>query len=178
MRAIAAVSIILISATVSVLGQWRDPQTGKPVEETEWRKSVKGLGAELVLIDDEEAFLKEWETPESHVATVKSASKMKRGAVLSAELLFFGCGRPKGNCDATADFTVLKPDGSVYGNIRGAIAWSGPAPKPEIVVLSSAHLRMLIDPAGQLGEYTVRGTLREAHGSRQVKLTRRFDVVE
>jgi hypothetical protein len=180
MRAVATVLLMVTAAAASVLGRWQqDLQAGKPVADTEWRKSVDGLGVQLLLIDDEEAFLKEWTTtPESHVAMVKSVSRVKRGAVLTAVIVFSGCGRPNGNCDATVDFTVLGPDGSVHGDVRGAAAWSGPAPKPGIVVLSGAHLQMRIDRTRQLGEYTVHGTLRESHSKREVNLTQRFEVIE
>lgn len=177
MRAIATALIAFAAATSPALGQWRDTQTGKPLADTEWRKAVDGLGAALLVTADEEAFLKEWtNTPESRSPTVKPASKVRRGAVVTALVLFSGCGDAGGNCDAAVDFKVLNPDGSVYGDVPGNRAWSGPAPKSGIVVLSSAHLRIRIEPKDQRGEYTVIGVLREAGGKRAVSLKQQFEV--
>lgn len=176
MRTIAAILIILAASSVSA--QWYD-EVGKPLPDTEWRKSSDGLGAALLLTTEIDAFLKEWSTtPESHAPVLKPTSRAKRGDVVAALVVFFGCGSSRASCNAVVDFKVLNPDGSVYGDIPFSRAWSGPPPKPKVVTLSPAQLRIRIEPKDQLGKYTVIANFREADSGKQIRLRQEFTVTQ
>jgi hypothetical protein len=176
MRTIVAILMILVAIPVSA--QWYD-EFGKPLPDTNWRKSSDGLNAALVLTTEIDAFLEEWSTtPESHAPVLKPTSRAKRGDIVAALVVFSGCGTSKTSCNAVVDFKVLNPDGSVYGDIPFSRAWSGPSPKPRVVILSDAQLRIRIEPKDQLGKYTVLATFREADSGKQIRLRQEFTVTQ
>jgi hypothetical protein len=59
MKIIFAV-LATLAVTTSSLAQWYDLNSGKPIPDTEWRKSAQGLGAALFLTNHIESFMKEW----------------------------------------------------------------------------------------------------------------------
>jgi hypothetical protein len=179
MKSVATVLVVLWIAAGPVSAQWYDTRTGMLEPDAPWRKSIEGLGAALLLTRDIDAFLKEWDgTPSSYAPTIKTASRAKRGDTVAAIVAFTGCRGASGTCNATVDFKVLKPDGSVYADLQGARAWAGLSPKARVVVLSEAQLRIRIEPTDPLGEYIVLGTLRQLDTGRSLNLKQTFRVIE
>lgn len=177
MKAISTAFLSAVLLCSAAQAQWYDTQTRKPLPDTEWRKTSGALGAALLLTDKPDAFMKEWtETPESHMPLLKPVSVVKRGDVVAALVLFSGCGSKTSTCSAHVDFKVLKPDGSVYGDVPGNPAWSGASPKVGIVVLSKAQLRVRIEPNDPLGTYQVLATMTDTNANTSIRLKQTFQV--
>ncbi len=171
---LAAVTLVSSDA----IAQWRDTKSGAPLRDSEWRKTSGQLGAMLVVTDKAEAFVGEWtHTPEAHIPIVSTANHVRRGDVVAALLLFAGCGTQGDSCDAVVDFKVLRPDGSVYGELPGNVVYAGLAPRKEIVLLSQAHLMVRIEPTDPYGTYLVIAVLRERAAGRVLQLKQKFDVI-
>ncbi|HTS84771.1 MAG TPA: hypothetical protein VMG61_06670 [Usitatibacter sp.] len=161
----------------SVYDQWLE--SGKPIADTEWRKSDRGLGGILLLVKDANAFMRAWKAPPAwNVPAVRSAGEFRRGDTVNVVVLFSGCGRMSLECGASVAFKVTRPDGSLYGETMPLTAWSRAAVKPGTVAISDASLGIRIEPKDAPGEYVVVATLADSDSGRAVELTRRFRVVE
>lgn len=172
-------SFFLIAAIASsTSAQWYDPGTRAPVPDNEWRQQSGQLGAMLALAKNPQQFMEEWyKTPESHVPRLDMIETVKRGDVIGALVFFSGCGVEGTTCDATVDFKVLGPDGTVYGEHNGNDVWSRPAVKPAVVMLSEATLQVRIEPSDPLGVYTVLAEFRSPSAHAVFRLKQRFEVV-
>jgi hypothetical protein len=178
MRTALLLVAALILRPVGTAAQWYERETGAPVPDNEWRKTSGSLGALLVITANADEFLREWHSrPEAHAPRVRTADRVRRGQTIAALLFFSGCGIERHACLATADFKVLRPDGSGYGDLPNNRQWSGAAPAPGIVVLSQAHLSIQIEPQDPFGVYTVLVVLREPPTGRVIRLKRHFEVV-
>ena len=168
-RSIAAAVLALAGTAASA--QWMDPDTKKPMPDVDWRKTVDGLGGMLVLTRDYEAFMKEWsQTPESHTPNFRPASGAKHGDSVTAMVFFSGCAEPGKHCELVVDFKVLKPDGSVYGNVPNIAAYSANVPKTNVLMLTKATIRLTIEPKDPSGQYTIEATMRQPGTNRMMTL--------
>ena len=180
MRRLMPLLSILALLASSSYAQWYERETGAPVPDTDWRKSSSGIGAALMLTDNPRALFDEWSnTPQSHapiLPTLKSASRIKRGDIVTAVILFSGCGPEGASCGAVVDFRTLKPDHSIYGEAPNNRMWSRPAPKAGNVMLSEAYLQIRIEPVDPLGVYQVQVLVKEPRSKITLKLTQQFLV--
>src|SRR5438046_8061111 len=85
---------------------------GKPIPDTESRKSANGFGASLVVTPDEDWETK-WNTPPETVPTFREARTVKRGGVVTI-LIFFA--NPQTDSRNTAnvlcELSLLRTDAS------------------------------------------------------------------
>jgi hypothetical protein len=177
MRILFGLLVIFTLGALTANAQWFDRDTGTPQADTKWRKSVGELGLALVLTGDANSFLKEWtSTPESHAPNVPPRGTIKRGSSIWALLFFSGCAAEGKSCNAIVDFRVLRPDGSVYGEMSGNKVSAHPTPKKGIVLLSSAYLQIRIEPQDPLGTYKILAVFRQADSSPPIQLEEEFDV--
>jgi len=144
---------LMLSAGVS--GQWRDRQ-GHPLEDTASMKSNGDFGAQLIVIGDEEAFFRRWLTPSAEVR-LDTVSEVERGGSVIVPVIFSGCrADASGNCDVTADYTILRPDGSVYAESNQVEIWRNrPAPPPGLLELAVEYMKLIIEPSDPEGAYTI-----------------------
>ncbi len=179
MRIILILTTLLMLGPLEVGAQWYEHEAGAPLPDTAWRKASGDLGAMLVVSAKPEDFLREWRSsPEAYAPQAATTDRVKRGEVIAALLFFSGCGAAGGACNAVAEFKVLKPDGSVYGEFPGNKVWPHPAPKKGLVLLSEAHLEISIEPQDPSGTYTVLAVVRELPAGRVLQLRRNFEVIE
>lgn len=169
-RLIAAAILVLAGTAASA--QWIDPDTGKPMPDTDWRKTVEGLGGMLVLTKDYDAFIKDWlQSPETHSPNFRPASGANHGDSVTAMVFFSGCAEPGKHCELVVDFKVLKPDGSVYGDLPNRPAYSATVPKANVIMLTKATVRLKIEPKDPSGQYTIQATLRQPGTNRAMTLS-------
>ena len=172
------VALALLLAMNS-MGWSHDRDAAAATLDSEWSKSNGELRAALVVTAQLEEFMREWYgTPESHTPKLRLVDQVKRGEVIAALLFFSGCGEPGGNCSALADFTVLRPDGSVYSAAPGNQVWSHPVPSTRLTLLSEAYLEIRLGPGDPLGPYSVLVVFRDPDSNRVLELKRGFEVVE
>jgi len=122
-------------------------------------RSADGFSATLLLTDAPDAVLQSWSEPTGGVgAAVKTTETIERGAPIVAFVFFSGCFPDEhGDCNASADFTILRPDGSVYEKFDDRDLWRGkPAPPRGTLRLSAEYVGVVIEPGDPLGTYEIR----------------------
>jgi len=174
LRNLLSVFLILVSFT-SYAG-WRD-KNGNPVADTEWLKSSNGFGVQLLVIEDEEEFLKRWGKPTKTVQA-NTTSTTYRGETISTPIIFIGCGiDKKGNCSVSTSFKLLKPDGSIYADINRAEVWDNkPAPPNRTLGLSTDFLKIKIEQDDPFGVYTLKAIVTDKNKKITLSLTQKFTV--
>ena len=171
----AVLLLVLLMPSVAGSQWWRN---GKRIPDETWRRSQDDLGVMLLLTTETDAFVREWySTPESHVPNIRTTDRAVRGDVVSAFVLFSGCKpSPSGTCDGTVDFTVLKPDGSLYGEAKNYPLCTRKA-SVKTVQMSPEHLDIQIEPRDPLGLYTVKARVRDKLAGITLEVERRLEVV-
>lgn len=142
---------------------WRAPD-GSMTPDAPYRKTAGEYGAWIILVDDLEAFFREWEAPPGtpEIATV---SRIERGRFITAIVLFKGCEpSDSGSCDVEAGFEIIQPDGSHYAEMPLQSVWDDvPAPPANMMVMSPLYLRIRIEPGELMGEYNVIAHLKDVN---------------
>jgi hypothetical protein len=175
MRAILLVCIALF--VIDAHGQWIDHATGTVLPDTKSRKSMRHTGVSLVLTSNAASFIDEWKSsPESSAPRVPPLGQVKRGDSVGILLFFTGCGAEGPPCEAVVDYTILKPDGSVYGQVPSNRITTQTSAKPRIIYLSKAYLQIRIEPQDPLGKYRVLARFTEPSENSSVELEKEFEV--
>ena len=169
------VGFALIGCLASASAQWRD--NGRPVPDTEWRKSWGPFGVMFHLTDKPDELFAAWERPGAGVP-VSTTEVAKRGEPVVGVIFFSGCTPDAaGLCDSEAHFQVFKPDGSPYDAEEKGELWSGkPPPSEGELQLSVGAIGVLIEPQDPSGTYLVRARLLDNVSRATVELTRTFRV--
>ena len=144
-----------------------------------WTQSKNGFSAMLLLTDEPDDVLQTWDTPNAPVP-VRAISKITRGVPIVAFVFFSGC-QPDGNgmCNASADFTILRPDGSEYDSFADRDLWKGkPAPPEGMLRLSAEYVGVIIEPEDPLGEYEVQATIHDRNSGTTLQLKRTFTAIK
>ena len=138
-------------------------------------KEKNRFWAALLLSDQPEDVLRSWANPGSAVP-VHTTDTITRGVPIVAFVFFSGC-QPdeRGLCNASADFTILKPDGSVYASFSNRELWKGkPAPPEGTFRLSAEYVGAVIEPQDPLGRYEFRVSVHDLNAGTTIELTQAF----
>jgi hypothetical protein len=151
---------------------WR--KDGKPVADSDSQKARGGFGALVLLVDDTK-FFDDWKKPDApHFKSVVTAKRM---VPVHVAVIFAGPGAgPSGTADVTCDVTVLKPDGSIYGEQKGLVATRDRVPSPTMLSLADERLVVRIEPKDPSGTYTVEAVVKDNVKKVELKLKERFTV--
>lgn len=173
---IFAVGFLLSAALAH--GQWK--QGGKDLPDAPWRKSVKDFGAMLLFTDKPDAFFEAWSKPDpQYRPNISSPGQVRRGSTVVAVVVLTNCrSDDKGECNAEVDFKLLRPDGSIYGEHKGAELWQGkPAPHKGNLQLSVGNLAFGVEPDDTLGRYTLQALVRDKVANIEISLTQNIAVL-
>ena len=122
---------------------------GAPPEEGS-QAAEGGFGAMVLMTDDREGFFRAWDGPTPPNLPV--TSRADRDRPVYAMVIFYGCAAgPDGNCNVTAEFTSLRPDGRQDGETMPGGLWEGPALEGQNLRLGTAAAALVVrppDPAG------------------------------
>lgn len=175
-RAGTLVALFLI-LVANVQGQWREG--AKDVPDTAWSKHKGRFGAMLLLSDKPEEFLKGWAQPTEGVP-IQTTDTVARGVPIVAFVIFTGCEPDdKGQCNASVDFIVLKPDGSEYARFEDKDLWKHkPAVEENALQLAADYIGVVIEPDDPLGQYEVQVTTRDLNANIRLDLKQSFRVTE
>ncbi|HLX22943.1 MAG TPA: hypothetical protein VKR38_06315 [Usitatibacter sp.] len=177
MRARIAAFIVALAGTTA-WAQWIDP-AGKALPDTASRKTADGMGAMLVLTSNYNDFIKEWTgSDEKHTPQLKPVAELKRGDDATILVFFSGCAKPGERCVLTADFKVIAPNGSVYGEFKDRPAFDDAIDKAGTVMLSHAMTQMRIEPNDALGEYKVLVTMHRPSTKTSIELEQSVRVIQ
>lgn len=159
----------------SATAQWY--VNGKPTADLDFAKSVGEFRAALILTDQPKEFFDAWRKPGDPVRLYGS-NRAHRGKPIEAIVIFSNCeAGPDGLCDATVDFVVFRPDGSVYGKAENTELWlKKPPPVKNAIQFGVQTLGVTIEPDDPAGKYRVETTVRDNVRAASVRLTQVFWV--
>jgi hypothetical protein len=133
------------------------------------------LSAKLVLSDEPDELLSDWATGTPRVP-VRSTESIPRGAPIVAFVFFTGCRpNPRGLCNASVDFTILRPDGSVYESFSDRDLWKRKhAPPRGAQQMAAEYVGVVIEPDDPLGSYEVHASVHDLNAGTTLELMRTF----
>ncbi|MBX3320965.1 MAG: hypothetical protein KF890_13865 [Nitrospira sp.] len=177
-KALRFILACVLLAPLFTLAGWIDRE-GKPLPDAPDRKSIGDFGAWLVLTDKESEAFSRWDTPSEGVY-LSSRDKIERGNILTALVMFSGCGTDKnGNCDLVVKFKVVRPDGRTYADLPYQEAWvDKPVPRNKSLGMSVGYIRVIIEPGEPLGKYKVYANVRDKNLNKTIELLSVFESVE
>jgi hypothetical protein len=173
MKAINCLFLLLLLSVTPAFGQCKN--NGENAGDNPAQKSVKGFGAQLLIVEKPQEFIQEWSKPETpHINPVSVA---KRGEPLGVLVLFAGC-KPdsKGVCNAEVDYTIYKPDGSIYGEQKAQELWKLEAPPVPNIQLGRAILVLRIEKKDPAGEYKAKARVHDLNADVSFELETRLGV--
>jgi len=174
--AIVVLLCILATATAAA-GQWS--RNGQKVDDTAWRKSDGDFGAMLLVTDDYDSFVEQWEKPAApgYKPYISTTDRAARGDTVMVVILFQGCAAAEsGSCQAVVDFKVVRPDGTIYADHEGAPLWEGAVPPAGTLQLGSSQMGFQVELDDPLGEYRIVTRVRDTVSKRTLTLTRPLTV--
>ena len=173
-RLIILLFLILIAASPAY-SQWK--ANGEDKGDAPDRKAVNGFGGHLLVVENPREFIQEWLKPET--PKIKSATDVKRGDSLGAFILFAGCKQDaQGVCNSEVDYTIYKPDGSVYAERKGQPLWKEQAPPAPNIQLGRAILAFRMEADDPAGEYKVKAKVSDLNADISFELETKFRLVK
>lgn len=153
MRLVAALLLALTPPATAAAGQAGGPEP--------WEQASRdGFGVLALSTPDYDGFMQAWAGPTP--PTLPITSTAERGQRVTLMLIFHGCqAGPDGNCNITADFSILRPDGSSYGEMPGAPVWRGPAVTGQTLRLAETGPALIVEPADPAGTWTLRARVTD-----------------
>ncbi len=148
--------------------------------EREWSApELSKFSALLVLSDKPDEVLHGWRTRSSGLPD-GTTETIARGRPIVAFVYFTGCEPDAdGLCNATVDFTILRPDGSVYESFQSRELWRHkPAPPEGTLGLSAEYVGVVIEPSDPLGRYEFRVTVNDLNGGTALDLRQVFTATD
>ena len=173
MRLVTALLVSILFGVSMTTAQWK--KGDERVADTADRKSVNGFGGQLIIVENQRAFIEEWKKPETpKITPVKS---VKRNVVVGAFVFFAGC-KPdaQGVCNSEVDYFVYKPDGSIYAEQKALPLWKEQAPPTPNIQLSSAILAIRMEEKDPAGEYKVKAKVSDLNANVSFELETTFKV--
>lgn len=168
---------LILCGTSQAFGQWQ--LNGKDIGNESWRRSVNGFGAVLLLTNKPDDFFKEWSNPNAdyqpRINVTVSANRLE---TITAVILFQRCKADlKGDCDTEVDFRVLRPDGSVYAEYKGAKLLRGKqSSSVDGMQLGLEQLGFKIEADDPLGDYRIEAIVRDKLSATEVPLVQILTV--
>jgi hypothetical protein len=171
MKILCATLFLLLLAATPAVSQWKG--NNEPVGDAPDRKAVNGFGGHLIVVENPRAFIQEWMKPET--PKIKSATDVKRGDSIGAFVLFAGC-KPdsQGICKSEVDYTVYKPDGTIFAERKSLPLWDLQAPPAPIIQLGKAILAFQLRENDPEGEYRVKAKVSDLNANVSFELETKF----
>ena len=171
MKILNATLFLLLLAASPAVSQWKG--NNEFVGDAPDRKAVNGFGGHLIVVENPRAFIQEWMKPET--PKIKSATDVKRGDSIGAFVLFAGC-KPdsQGVCKSEVDYTVYKPDGTVFAERKSLPLWDLEAPPAPNIQLGKAILAFQLGQNDADGEYKVKAKVSDLNANVSFELETKF----
>ena len=163
----------LLSLSTAVLAGWTDG-SGKPLPDSDNRRSSGPLLAQLVLTADEPALRQQWEqsrTPPQ--LTIPHRTEI--GRAISSAIFFQGC-QPdsSGQCQLYVEFSLQGPDGKRIPAGNGMLWQKNPLPGR--FMLGDASVSLVFDKSDQPGNYRLHAVVLDRISQRQLQLSTPFEL--
>lgn len=159
-------------ATLSVPGQWKSDN--KRDSDSPDRKSSAGFGAHLVVLKDPQTFIQEWIKPETPKIT--PATETRPGETLGIVIFFAGCKEARDLCNSEVDYTIYRPDGSIFVERKSQPLWKEAAPPKSNIQLGRAILSFAFPKGQPLGKYRITAKVRDNNADITLNLETQLDL--
>jgi len=156
-----ALAIALATSARAQELTWKDLQ-GKPIPETEARRSKNGLGGSLLVTSDAD-WQEKWNTPAETIPEFKEAKSVGRGQRIFV-LIFFANPRldADGRANLSCDLDVTRPDGSVSTHQAGVACFQEKLlGGPYQTYVAAPVIGFVGDAADPAGTWTVQVSLKD-----------------
>lgn len=170
-----AIFLAVFLASSQSFAQWQ--VNGQEVPDEPWRRSVKRFQAMLIVTNKPDSFFQAWDkSPSPQIFTTTEA---RRGETVMAVVIFTQCQvDQKGNCNSEVDFKLLRPDGSVYAEYKGAELLKGKSGLLDYALqLGVANLGFRVEPGDPLGDYKIEAVVRDKFAGIEVPLVQVLKVL-
>ena len=174
MKIFSALLFLILMASFT-FGQTK--QDGDREKKSLNRKTLNGFGSHLIVVENPREFIQQWlksETPK-----ITSVSDIKRDEPIGAFILFAGCKQDiQGVCNSEADYTIYKPDGSVYVERKKLPLWKDKAPPAPNTQLGKAILALRFGKDEPIGEYKVKAKVSDLNANVSFEIETTFRLQE
>ena len=168
--------LVLVLYAVPSIAGWID-HDGRAIPDRQDVKSANGFGVMLVLTAHEAAFTRAWNSS-AQSPVLQTTKQVQRGKSVSAMLLFSGCKpNPAGTCNVSVTYRFSGPDGAVQ-NVGPYNMWQRAAPKPGIVQLGDAQLKLGLANNDPVGKYGVSATITDRHSGASIAVSTTLTVTD
>jgi len=165
--------LLLLATTATAQEGWKD-ERGRPVPNTDSRKSLNGFGGWLLVTPDADWRAK-WETPSTTTPRFNEAKAVSRGKKVFV-LTFFANPRLDSarSADVSCDIEIRRPNGTASTH-KGAVCFKGsPAGDPRNMYLCAPVIEFVGEPKDPAGEWVVQITVRDNIGQVSLPLKTSF----
>lgn len=153
--------VITLSWTTVHAGFWKD-SNGKPVPETEYRRTVEDFAGWLVVTSDQDWEAK-WNTPPETVPQFTEAKSVGRGKKIFV-LIFFANPKLDGEkrANITCDLKATRPDGTTSIDHQAAVCFQGHIKgSPYNMYLAAPVIGFVGEPSDPTGVWTIQTVLKD-----------------
>ena len=162
--------LVLLTAT-GTFAQWKNE--GNIAKDEPSRKAVKGFAGHLVVVKNPREFIEMWKKPET--PHFEPAEEVAFDESLGIIVLFAGCKKDeKGLCNTEVDYTVYKPDGSIFAERMKKPLWKELAPPKNNTQLGRAILAFKAVKSIPAGEYKVKAKVSDLNADISFELETQF----
>lgn len=173
MRSIAFLLATLLP--LAACAAWVDGN-GKPLPDTESKRSAGELGVMILLTDDEPQLRRTWSSSKTPPSP-SSTESTRPGSSVSAVLVFHGCAaNAREVCDLEADFFVEGPGGRRASAGAGKPVWSHRPMAPGVLQLGQASLNLAFDSTDPLGDYKIIAKVKDKVANRELTVQARLKL--
>ena len=139
--------------------------------------SRDGFAVQQIVTDDASRLLRDWAQPDQATQS-PSVDRIAREHVVDSFVVFKGCRpNPDEECNVTADFQLIGPQGQVYARHRDAALWVGKAaPAEGSLTISDSSLGIVIEPEDPAGIYVVRADVTDHVAGITLRTEKRLTV--
>jgi hypothetical protein len=176
LKRLSVLLLVLLALPAFCQEGWRDKQ-GRPVPDSDSRRSVNGFGGSLLVTPDADWKAK-WETPSDTVPHFDEIKSVSRGRQVFF-LIFFANPLLKDGrvADITCDINVLRPDGKSAFHQLDVPCYKGDINEPVThTFLSSAVVGWTGDPGDPSGTWVLRVLLKDNVRHASVPLRTSFEL--
>lgn len=170
--------LILLVALVPFAAQsnWID-STGKPLPDTESRRSAGDFGVQIVLSEDEGQFRRIWNSSKTP-PKLSITNSIRSGGSVSALLIFHGCApNVAGVCDVVSEFIIEGPDGSKTPTGVSPV-WSEQPMKQRILQLGKSSMNVQFLKTDPLGNYKITANIKDKVSGRSLSVVARLKITK
>ena len=159
---------------LAVHAGWID-STGRPIPDTENRRSVGDFGVHIVLAANEAQFRQVWNSS-TIPPKLNTINTVRHGETVSALLVFHGCA-PGGTgvCDVVSESIIEGPDGGRTPGGSGPV-WAGEPVRQGLFQLGQASMSVVFDRTDAIGNYKIIANVKNRVSGRALSVWARLKV--